>query len=600
MAEKGFPLNVVLKAIDRVSGPLKGIAGRIQAFGNTVSAVRGKFSDLSERSGLTNLTEKVVGLGGALKGVGDGVTTAATRIAGLAAATGIASGGLVVMAQAYADATGAIGDTAERTGISRERFQELSFAAQLSGSSAETLGGALQKMNLAVGKAAEGSKDLKEMFAGLGIRLKNSNGTLKTTDELFNTFVDRISKIKDPSLQAQAAVKVFGKSATELLPLIRGGTAGLGEMADQARKLGVVISDDAVREGEEFGDVLDMVKMAMAGVGNTVAGILVPQLNKLGNTLIETIVKYRPQIEAFATAFAENLPGNIERVTNFLSDLYNGIQPVVTAVDWLSDSIGGANVVLIALGLYIGGPLLVSLISLGTSIVSVATAMSGPLMFALKAAGTGFLTLGKAILTTPLGWFLAAIAAVGAAAYIIYDNWEQIGDFFTEKWASVKAAFSDGIINGMVKVWQEYNPATLMMEAFNGLIKYLTGWDLGAILREKITAAVSAISSSLPDWAKSLLGIDGAAVTVAATQPAPGQPVASLGQQAATAGGATPVGQRAAAIGQQAAQTALAQQQAVRVEVDIKNAPQGTRTTTSGTPGAKFDTNIGYAMGAPN
>lgn len=600
MAEKGFPLNVVLKAIDKVSAPLKGIAGRIQAFGNTVSSVRGKFSDLSERSGLTNLTSKVVGLGGALKGVGEGIGTAATRMAGLAAATGIASGGLVVLGQAYADLTGQIGDTAERTGISRERFQELGFAAQLSGSSAETLGGALQKMNLAVGAATKGSKDLKDMFSGLGIRLKNSNGTLKTTDELFNTFVDRISKIKDPSLQAQAAVKVFGKSATELLPLIRGGTAGLNEMADQARKLGVVISDDAVREGEEFGDVLDMVKMAMSGVGNTVAGILVPQLNKLGNMLIETIVKYRPQIEAFATAFAQNLPGNIERVTGFLGDLYNGIQPVVTAVDWLSESVGGANVVLIALGLYIGGPLLVSLISLGTSIVSVATAMSGPLMFALKIAGNGFLALGRAILLTPLGWFLAAIAAVGAAAYIIYDNWEQISDFFAQKWAAVKAAFSDGIINGIVKVWQEFNPTTLMMEGFNGLIKYLTGWDLGAIMREKITAAVSAISSSLPDWAKSLLGIDGAAVTVAATPPAPGQPVAALGQQAATAGAATPVGQRAAAIGQQAAQTAMAQQQAVRVEVDIKNAPQGTRTTTSGTPGAKFDTNIGYAMGAPN
>ncbi|WP_163011310.1 phage tail tape measure protein, partial [Pseudomonas viridiflava] len=97
-------------------------------------------------------------------------------------------------------------------------FRELSFAAKLSGSSAETLGGALQKMQINIGAATAGSKELSQMFKGLGINIKDSSGKLKSSDALFDTFVDRISKIKDPSLQAQAAVKIFGKSATELLP----------------------------------------------------------------------------------------------------------------------------------------------------------------------------------------------------------------------------------------------------------------------------------------------------------------------------------------------------------------------------------------------
>lgn len=569
-----FPLSVVLTAIDKVSGPLRGIAGRIQALGKVAAGVRGRLADMGTRAGMPKLIESLKGVGSAVGGV---VKNVAALGAGLAAAAaiGLASGS--AMAMAYADATGAIGDTAERTGASRERLQELGFAAQLTGSSAETMAGALMKMNLAVGKATSGSKDLKEMFAGLGIRLKNTNGTLKSGDELFNQFVDRISKIKNPSLQAEAAVKIFGKSATELLPLIRGGSKGLAEMSAEARRLGIVISDEAVREGEEFGDVIDTLKFALNGVGNTIGSALVPALTNLAKWLTETIVKYRPQIEAFARSFAENLPANIEKVVGFLGDLYDGIQPVISAIGWLSDTFGGAKVALTAVGLVIGGPLLLSFALLTKAII-------------------GF---GVALAATPVGWFLAAVAAIGAAVYIIYENWGQIGEWFTAKMDAVKAAFSDGIINGLVKVWQEFNPVNLMLEAFSGLIKYLTGWDLGAIMREKITAAVAAIASSLPDWAKSLLGIDGAAVTVSASPPAPGQPVAAIGQQAATAGADTPVGQRAAAIGQQAALAASGKDDRVLVTVDMKNLPQGTRVTTNGTQGAKFDTNLGYAMGAP-
>lgn len=572
-----FPLDVVLRAIDHVSGPLRGIAGKVQAFGKTIASVRGGISGLADRAGFPKIIESLKGVGSAVGGV---ISNVAALGAGLAALGVIGATSGIAMANSYADATGAIGDAAERTGATREGLQELGFAAKLSGSSFETMEGALLKMNIAVAKAKGGSKDLKEMFSGLGIKMKNANGTVKTTDQLFETFVDRISKIKDPTLQTQAAVKVFGKSATELLPLIRGGKAGLAEMSAEARRLGIVLSDQAVRDGEAFGDTLDTLMMSLKGVGNSIGSALVPQLNKLGGILIETIVKYRPQIEAFATSFAENLPANIEKVTNFLGDLGDAIQPVISAVGWLSDTFGGAQVALTAVGVVIGGPLLLSLGMLASALVNV----------------------GVALATTPVGWFLAAVAAIAGIVYVVYDSWDDIGEFFTEKWASVKAAFEDGIINGMVKVWEEYNPVTLMLEAFNGLIKYLTGWDIGAILKEKIMSAVAAISDSLPDWAKDLLGIGGGVSVTAGAAGQPGQPApaaAVIGQQAATMGAATPIGERAAAIGHQAAQAAKASEQKVLVTVDMKNAPQGTRVATTGTPGTKFDTNLGYSMGAP-
>lgn len=585
MADKGYSLSVIFRAVDRVTAPLRGIFGKVKAASAGITGAL-------DRTGLPIFTNSLKNVGGAIGGVGTAVADSTKRLLGLGATLGITGAALNLFFQGFADATGAIGDTAERTGISRERFQELSFAAKLSGSSAETLAGALQKMQINIGAATAGSKELKEMFKGLGINIKDASGKLKSSDALFDTFVDRISKIKDPSLQAQAAVKIFGKSATELLPLIRGGGAGLKEMSAEARRLGVVISEDAVREGEAFGDTLDTLHAALGGVGNTIGSALVPQLNKLGTKLIDTIVKYRPQIEAFATSFAENLPGNIEKVTGFLGDLYDGVQPVISIFESLSNTFGAANLIFTALGLYIGGGLVMAVLNL-------ALALKG---------------LGAAITLTPVGWFLAAVVAIAGAAYVVYKNWDAIATFFEEKWDRVKAAFNDGIVNGIVKIWLEYNPVRLMMEAFNGLIKYLTGWDLGAILGAKIADAVAAIKNGLPDWAKDLLGIEDVNVSapnVNASSPTdtsqrPGAPGDGLGPRLLDPNSApgprrsfADLGQRAAQTGQTSALQQTLPPQAVKVQVDLNNVPPGSKVKTEGSQGATFDTDIGYSMMAP-
>lgn len=576
MADKGYGLSVIIGAVDRLTAPLRGMLGKVQG----ISAGIRKSLD---RAGLPVFTNSLKNVGSAIGGVGSAVGQSRDRLLGLGATLGITSAAIGLFVNGYADATGAIGDTAERTGISRERFQQLGFAAKLTGSSTETLAGALMKMNLAVGSAAKGSKEFKDMFSGLGISLKNTDGSLKNTDEQFNMFVDRISKIKNPALQAQAAVKIFGKSATELLPLIRSGSAGLGEMTAEAARLGIVLSDGAVRDGEAFGDILDTLKYSISGVGNVIGTALVPELSKMATWLTNTIVKYRPQIEAFATSFAKDLPGNIEKITDFLGDLYDGVQPVISAIGWLSDTFGGANVIFAALGAYIGGGLVMSILNLAVA----------------------FKGLGFAIAATPVGWFLAAVFAIGFAAMVIYKNWENIVSFFEEKWAGVKAAFSDGIINGIVKVWQEYNPATLIMEALNGLVKYMTGWDLSAILGEKIKDAVSAMKSAIPDWAAKMLGIEistsdqppGAGQEQDTEQPTTSSPAPELG--AASPGAEkqlSDIGRRAAQVGNDTAKIVAAPPSEFRVKVDFANTPPGTKVKTEGSQGAQFDTNLGYSM----
>lgn len=62
----------------------------------------------------------------------------------------------------------------------------------------------------------------------------------------------------------------------------------------------------------------------------------------------------------------------------------------------------------------------------------------------LMSVARGFVMFGASLMATPVGWFIAGVAAIAAAAYLIYDNWDSIGPWLSQQWEAVKTAFSDG------------------------------------------------------------------------------------------------------------------------------------------------------------
>ncbi|MEQ9130791.1 MAG: phage tail tape measure protein [Salinisphaeraceae bacterium] len=131
------------------------------------------------------------------------------------------------------------------------------------------------------------------------------------------------------------------------------------------------------------------------------------------------------------------------------------------------------------------------------------------------------LAVGAALIANPIG---ATIAAIGAAAYLIYDNWGAIGGWFGDRWRDIREAFSGGMA-GVGRLLLSWNPITPIYAALvagleslgvkvpqefrtfgsaiiDGLIGGF-GERLGA-LRDAVTGAASAVS----DWFKSSLGIN--------------------------------------------------------------------------------------------
>lgn len=94
--------------------------------------------------------------------------------------------------------------------------------------------------------------------------------------------------------------------------------------------------------------------------------------------------------------------------------------------------------------------------------------LAGALVTGLRLAGHALLWLGRALMFTPIGLALSAIAA---GAYLIYRYWTPISAFFKARWAEVKQAFSGGItdVGALILNW---SPLGLLYKAFAGVMGY--------------------------------------------------------------------------------------------------------------------------------
>jgi hypothetical protein len=237
--------------------------------------------------GLTGVKEKLSSFGGIAK-------TAGIAIAGL----GIAAVGAGVAAvSSFAGTADALDEMSQRTGVGTTALQEFQYAAKLTGSSLEGVEGAIKKMQVNI---SLGSKAVET----LGVDLSALQDM--TPEEQFAKIADMISAIQDPAERAALAVKVFGKSGTDLLPMMLGGAAGLKSMADEANALGIIMSEKAVKSGGEFKDGLDKLEMALGGVVNQIGAALIPVITPL-IPLFEELIKTLP-LEEFGELLRELLP----------------------------------------------------------------------------------------------------------------------------------------------------------------------------------------------------------------------------------------------------------------------------------------------------
>lgn len=196
-------------------------------------------------------------------------------------AAGVAAG-FAAMAKMTINSFDDMAKSAQKVGVSVEELSKLSYAAELSGVSAQTLQTGLTRLNVAVSDIAGTSPEATRSLRALGIEA----GT--NASDALAKLADKFQRMPDGAQKSALAVQIFGRSGAELIPLLNSGSEGLAAMQDEAERLGIVIDTKAAKGAEIFNDNLTRLQRVQSGVTSQIVTGMVPTLVVLTNELVES------------------------------------------------------------------------------------------------------------------------------------------------------------------------------------------------------------------------------------------------------------------------------------------------------------------------
>lgn len=328
-----------------------------------------------------------------------------TMVAGgaIAAAGAAIVAPVLAAAQSWSDYAGNLEDASIRTGFAVESLSTLNLVAAEQGSSAEALSKGLVGAVKFTSALASGSQQAAKALDELGI--SQSSLMAANPEERFKMLADGISRIQDPAQRAAAAMKVFGKSGNELIPMLALGGDGITKMQEQFAALGLAVPSKDIGMFAAFGDELGTIGKQLKRIWH-----------EFGAALIESVSPFLPifkSLLAQAIEFAQNNRGLIKIVLAFGAALAVAGTAIV--------GIGGA---MAAVGAIISG-------------VSAAIAALPAIAAALGAV--------FAFITGPVGIFVAVAAGVALIVGAIITAFVQLTDVGAKTW--------DSLIAGLQSVW---------------------------------------------------------------------------------------------------------------------------------------------------
>lgn len=252
--------------------------------------------------------------------------------AGLAAVAGAVK--FTASVKASIDAADKFAKMSQQVNVSVESLSTLQHAASLSGSSLESMDKGLRRLSTNLLDANRGLKESEESFEALGVGVTDSQGNLRDVESVLLDVADKFSKTKDSTEKTALAMKLFGKSGAELIPLLNAGSDGIRAMQDEARALGLEISGPTARAAELFNDNMERLQKVAQGFVNALAAKGLPVLVKLSEILLEgspKVERYGDVIEGLSEDFKTFIETGL-LVKNTLDVLATGFTSVFRSI----------------------------------------------------------------------------------------------------------------------------------------------------------------------------------------------------------------------------------------------------------------------------
>lgn len=252
----------------------------------------------------------------------------------------------------------------------------------------------LRQLPAAFKLVGSGSKEASE-------KIDEANEDLKKNVLLIQDLSTRLKKISDKS-GITAIAKQAKATGGALLDAGKNVVGWMDALVSASGQDNLINDWDGIKD--QFTNVKNnfLGEVFKGGLGDTLGQVFSQLLGRL------KALSSSGAIKELAKSIGDILGGAIK----FVSKLINYL---LDAVEWSVNTFGSSKPVVIA----------------------VAAVLSGPLLASLYSATSAIVGLGVAFLTTPIGQFLALVGLIGAAAAMIFTDWNPIAEYFPELWSKI-------------------------------------------------------------------------------------------------------------------------------------------------------------------
>ena len=190
------------------------------------------------------------------------------------------------------DAADQLGKSSQKFGVPVESLSALKYAADLADVSFESLSKGLGKLSKAMFEGAVNpGGDVAKVFKAIGVSVTDANGQVRSTEDTFKDIAAKFANMEDGAAKTALAIKIFGKSGADLIPLLNQGRTGIQAMTEEAKKLGIIISTETAAKAEQFNDTLKKINASADATKLAFARDLLPVLQRLADEWLRMVAE---------------------------------------------------------------------------------------------------------------------------------------------------------------------------------------------------------------------------------------------------------------------------------------------------------------------
>lgn len=433
------------------------------------------------------LSQAFQNAGTKISGVGSTITKG---MAVVGTAVGAGATAVFKFAEKSASAADTVDKMSQKIGISREAYQELDFICSQSGTSVDTLQMGIKTLTNQMQSAADGTSSAVGMFDKLGVSIYDNNDQLKNQETMMWEAMNALQNMKNQTEKAALANDLFGRSGSELMPLLNGASGSIDNMRQQAHDLGLVMSNDAVDSGVKLTDTIDQAKRAFTAIAISVGAEFMPMIQQVAQYIVDHIPQIKEKI-GIVIQIIKDIGSGVQETIDWFSGLDEGTQKTIVKFGLLiaasgpvlslfGKTVSGIGNIIKVGGSLIGGigklsPAISGVMGIGSKLIGGIGGLIG------KVTGGGGLIAALGAIPAPVWIVIGIFAALVAAGVLIYKNWDEIKEWAGKAWGKITEIVGgavDGIRNFFSKIidfvknnWQGL--ALLLVNPFVGGFKLL-------------------------------------------------------------------------------------------------------------------------------